>query len=106
MPQRATHGRKRDAGVAARGLGDAGAGPEGAAPVGLFHDEERHPVLDAAGEIQRFLLGVDDARLAPVEEVHGHERGVADEAMQAGETLAQARTGRRGRYGHGATSGP
>ena len=103
VPQRTADGGERDAGVAAGGLSDAHPGPQGAAAIRLFDDEERHPVLDAAGEVQRFLLREDHPRLAAEDHVDGQQRRIADQAVQAGEALGERGRGRCSGWRHGAS---
>jgi len=50
--------------------------------VGLLKNADRHAVLDAAGEIQIFGLGIENAVLALKAEMKGDEGSVSDETRQ------------------------
>ena len=62
--------------------------PDPAVAIGRAPGCERHPVLDAAGQVERLLLGVDHARLAAPREVDREQRRIADQAMQRAEALS------------------
>jgi hypothetical protein len=83
VTQGASNCRDRDPGIAARGLDDAVARPKVPAGVTLLQDEESHPVLDAAGHVDVFGLGVDHAPSAAEGHVDSEQRCVADEAFEA-----------------------
>jgi hypothetical protein len=73
VTERAADRRECDAGVPARGLGDGVARRDPVLGIGAADDVERHPVLDAAGDVEVLGLGVDDAPLAaigPTDEVN------------------------------------
>ena len=67
--------------------------------VGLLEDEQRHPVLDAAGEVQRLVLGEDAARLPAEQDVHGQQRGVANQAVQGMKAIPDDRIDRGLQHG-------
>jgi hypothetical protein len=72
----------------------------------VAQDVERHPVLDAAGEVEALCLGVDQARGAAVDrELDREERGVADEDTKSPEPVSEGHAahaallaGSRGRH--------
>jgi hypothetical protein len=78
----ATEGGKRDTRIAARRFDDAIARMDSAAAVGVLQHEERHPILDAACQTERLVLGVDSPRLTAIEHVDCEERCVADELVE------------------------
>lgn len=85
VAERAPDGCKRDARVAGGRLGYAVAGPDGPRAIRALQDVERHPILDAAGHVKVFGLGVDRARPAPEEETNLQQRRVADHVLQFSE---------------------
>ena len=84
MAQRAAQRGKGDARVAARGLHQRVAFVQQAARVGRAKYLQRHTVLDGAGQVQVFGLGIDGA-LAPAKTVaDGKQRRVADGFTERG----------------------
>ena len=77
----AGHPREADAGVAAGGLDDGGAGAENSALLGIFDHRQGDAVLDASAGVERFNLE-RDARLLAFEAADLQQRSVADEVGQ------------------------
>src|SRR5208282_2958587 len=88
--------RKGNAGVAAGGLGDGEPGFDLPIFIGLLQDAQGHTVLDAAGEIHVFGLGVKNAFAALIAEVDADEGGIADESSEG----LELRCGTIDEYGH------
>src|ERR1041385_2233420 len=107
VAERTPHAGERDAGVPARGLGDRVPGLDPALGIGATEDVQRHPVLDAAGEVEVLGLGVDQAPLALVGELDLEHGGVADQARERAQAVLDpgAAGGRHGRSGRGAPRG-
>src|SRR5271167_5048739 len=82
MPQSAAHCGKRNTSVAAGGLDDGVAGTDATFPIGFAQDMQRHPVLDAAGEVHLLAFGVDGALAAARLVFDRQERRVADEPLK------------------------
>ena len=79
VAKRAAERGDRDAGIAAGGFCDPVAGPERAGAHRTAEDRKGHAVLDRAGEIIVFRLGVDHAFDAAIAQVDGQERCAADQ---------------------------
>jgi hypothetical protein len=89
VTQRAAHGGKCDACIATRRLGDFGAWFDDALRIGGLEDVQRHPVLDAAGEIERLVLGVDVVRAAAKPALDLDQGCATGETLQGGKTCGQ-----------------
>jgi hypothetical protein len=50
--------------------------------IGPPQDVQRHPVLDAAGQVHLLALGVNGATLAAELEVDRQQRGVANQSLK------------------------
>jgi hypothetical protein len=48
----------------------------------MLEDVERHPVLDAAREVDLFRFGVEGPRLAAVTEIDPEKGGISDHAPE------------------------
>jgi hypothetical protein len=82
MPQGPADGAKRDARVAAGRFGNQISLLEGPPRIPLLQDMECHAVLDAAGHVQVFGLGINDALLAAEHKFDGQKGGIADQRRQ------------------------
>src|SRR5208337_768596 len=96
VAQNAAERREGYAGVAAGGLGDGEAGFDLPFLISLLQNAQGHAVLDAAGKIHVFGLGVENAFAALVAEVDADEGGVANQASQG----LELRCGTIDEYGH------
>src|SRR5699024_1878709 len=83
MPQRTSDRGKRDPGIAARRLDDRVAGREAAVTVGPLDNVERHPVLDAPGQIHLLGFRVDRSDLAATLVIDTEEWRVPDEPVKS-----------------------
>jgi hypothetical protein len=82
VTERPTDGSKRDPAVPAAGLRDRVPGRESPGAVGLLEDVQRHPVLDAAGEVQGFELRKDRSRCAAPLVMDREQRRVPDQPLK------------------------
>ena len=80
-------------GVAAGAFEDDGVGVQEPAGFGVFDDTEGEPVLDGAGGVEEFGLGVEGA--VNLGEVQRNERGVADEGKDRRAGAGESGHGRR-----------
>src|ERR1700722_6570851 len=87
MPKRAANGSKRDAGVAAGRFGDGVAGPNLAGAVRGVEDMQGHAILDAAGRVEIFGLGVDRVLVIPPAKMHCEEGGVAHHGIECAKSF-------------------
>ena len=94
VSQRPADGGKRDPGVAARRFGNGVARRDGAGLVGALQDMQRHAVLDAAGQVEWLVLGVNGARRAVDQERQREQRRVADQPSHGVEVAGEARVER------------
>jgi hypothetical protein len=92
MTQRTADRREGDARVATGRLGDHVAGRDLSAGIGALQDVQRHPVLDAAGEVVRLVFGVDAVIAAAKPAVDLEQRRATDQPGK-GQELALVRRG-------------
>ena len=91
VTERPTQRGERDAGVAARGLGDRCSASERSGLVAAHEDVEGHAILDAAREVQVLGLRVDASSDAAVGKVDAEQRRVADKMRQAERMCGRSR---------------
>src|SRR5208282_84506 len=87
MSQRATNGSKRDAGVAAGSFCNRVARSNPPRSISLLQDMQCHPVLDAAGQLQLFRLGINSPVTRPIFEVDAKEWRVPNQTIRVLKSL-------------------
>ena len=91
VSQRPAYRRKSDAGVSAGGFGDGVSRVQPALGVSPADDVQRHPVLDAAGEVHLLAFGKDGALAARYFVFDSEQRRVADQSFESAETVCNGR---------------
>jgi hypothetical protein len=88
MPEGASHGGKRNPGVATGRFDDRITRSNAPLLVGAPQNVERHPILDAPGQVEMLALRMDDAAATVKSELDREQRRVAHQSGESAEAFA------------------